>query len=249
MTHGGPPTSGSAPRSSQSPASGNGQPRLQLSPAQVLASSAAAVSAAVVASFFGVAGSLIGAAVTSVVATVATALYSHSLQVTRQRVRQRLPRPSADGAPSTRPGVVRTAVEELRHHARRLPWRAIAVGTVTVFLLALAALTLVEGLLGRTMAALLGRDAGGKGGTTIGRAVGISPRAASPSPSPSPSAVPTTASPSPSSASPSTGETPTASPSGESGSPSPDGGETSNAPAPGPETPPPTASASPPAPP
>ncbi|HLZ38659.1 MAG TPA: hypothetical protein VKP64_13095, partial [Mycobacteriales bacterium] len=136
MTHGGPPTSGSAPPSSQSPASGNGQPRLQLSPAQVLASSAAAVSAAVVASFFGVAGSLIGAAVTSVVATVATALYAHSLQVTRQRVRQRLPRPSADGAPSG-PGVVRTAVEEVRHHARRLPWRAIAVGTVTVFLLAL----------------------------------------------------------------------------------------------------------------
>src|SRR5918998_3183495 len=69
---------------------------VQLSVAQVLAGALAAVSAAVVASTFGLAGTLIGAAVTSVVATVAGALYTHSLERARTRIRiRRNPRTGA----------------------------------------------------------------------------------------------------------------------------------------------------------
>src|ERR671916_808240 len=60
-----------------------------LSVVQVLAGALAAVSAAVVASTFGLAGTLLGAAVTSVVATVAGALYTHSLERARARIRIR----------------------------------------------------------------------------------------------------------------------------------------------------------------
>jgi hypothetical protein len=180
----------SSPESAESPDKEQKKP--QLSAAQVLASSAAAVSAAVVASLFGVAGTLIGAAITSIVATVGTALYAQSLQVARERVTYRLRQPAADDG--ERPGVrtvAQTALDELRHHARRLPWRAIAMGTVTVFVVAVAVLTLFEGLVGRTIAALVGPDEAGKGQTSIGRAVGVERRTPLPTPSPSPSTVPT----------------------------------------------------------
>src|SRR5689334_18319190 len=53
---------------------------------QVVASALAAVSSAVLLSTVGVAGTLIGAAVGSVVATVGTAVYRYSLEASRERV-------------------------------------------------------------------------------------------------------------------------------------------------------------------
>ena len=52
------------------------------------ASALAAVSSAVLLSFFGVAGTLIGAALASVISTVGAALYSTSLKKTNDRLRQ-----------------------------------------------------------------------------------------------------------------------------------------------------------------
>src|SRR3712207_4577894 len=52
----------------------------QLSALQVAAGALAAVSAAVIASFFGVAGTVIGAAVASVVSTVGAAVYTESMR-------------------------------------------------------------------------------------------------------------------------------------------------------------------------
>src|SRR3712207_2108824 len=64
------------------------QPKgLQLSATQVAAGALASVSSAVVASFFGLAGTLIGAALASVISTVSAALYSSSLQKTNERLR------------------------------------------------------------------------------------------------------------------------------------------------------------------
>jgi phage tail tape-measure protein len=54
----------------------------QLSALQVAAGALAAVSAAVAASFFGVAGTVIGAAVASVVSTVGAAVYTESMRRT-----------------------------------------------------------------------------------------------------------------------------------------------------------------------
>ena len=64
--------------------------KLGLSATQLIASGLAAMSATVVASFFGVAGTVIGAALGSMVAVVGNAVYGYSLRRTRSRVRQTL---------------------------------------------------------------------------------------------------------------------------------------------------------------
>lgn len=70
------PTSVAAPR----------RDRMGVSGSQVTASVLASTSAAVVASFFGVAGTIIGAAVVSVIATVGTAAYGLGIRRTKDRL-------------------------------------------------------------------------------------------------------------------------------------------------------------------
>ncbi len=64
----------------------DGAGRLEVSGTQVAASVLASVSAAVVASFFGVAGTIVGAAVVSVVATIGSAAYSLGIRRTTHRI-------------------------------------------------------------------------------------------------------------------------------------------------------------------
>src|SRR3954465_9738705 len=71
-----------------------------LSPVQVAASALAAVSSAVLLSFFGVAGTLIGAALASIVSTVGASLYSASMKKTNDQLRRVLTRPDAAGEPA-----------------------------------------------------------------------------------------------------------------------------------------------------
>ena len=79
-------------------------PRTGLSPLQVIAGGLAASSAAVVASFFGVAGTVIGAALASVVASVSAALYGESLRRTEERLRRlRGSRPRTAATPVAAP--------------------------------------------------------------------------------------------------------------------------------------------------
>jgi hypothetical protein len=73
-----------------SPSSGT-RPRLQLSAAQVLASALAAITATIAGSFLGVNGTVIGAAVASVLTVTANAIYAHSLRRTGERVRTAAP--------------------------------------------------------------------------------------------------------------------------------------------------------------
>ncbi len=65
----------------------SGRRGLNLSAAQVIASVLATLSAAVAASFLGVAGTLVGAAVGSVVSTLGTEIYKHYLQRSEERLR------------------------------------------------------------------------------------------------------------------------------------------------------------------
>jgi hypothetical protein len=85
------PTS-SKPTSSQpaEPTTNTGPDRIGLSATQLIASGLAAMSSTVVASFFGVAGTVIGAALGSVVAVIGNAVYGYSLRRTRTRVRRTL---------------------------------------------------------------------------------------------------------------------------------------------------------------
>jgi hypothetical protein len=66
-------------------------PGVKISLIQVVATALAAITATVVASFLGVAGTVAGAAVASTMSVVGTAVYSHSLRRTRERVRTVVP--------------------------------------------------------------------------------------------------------------------------------------------------------------
>ncbi|WP_336205849.1 hypothetical protein [Nonomuraea sp. LPB2021202275-12-8] len=64
------------------------QRKFELSVPQIGGSALAAVTAAVAASYLGVAGTVIGAAIVSVASTVASAVYTHYLQRTGEKVKQ-----------------------------------------------------------------------------------------------------------------------------------------------------------------
>lgn len=157
--------------------------RLEVSGTQVAASVLASVSAAVVASFFGVAGTIIGAGVVSVVATIGSAAYSLGIRRTKHRLhklqtlRTTRPLPSVrteDGAP--RPAVPRATEPEPVGTAETgdgdAGWRGwlaerrwgVAAGVALVFVISLASVTLLELVGDRT----LGQESSGSARTSIG---------------------------------------------------------------------------------
>lgn len=117
-----------------------------LSTAQVTGSALAAGTSALAASFLGVAGTIIGALVGSLVATVASAVYSHSLRRAGQRLRVLRPVP-VHGRASAQPQVVEGPLRAA--HTRR--WPRLAVAGVAGAVLALGAITGIEGLLGHPL--------------------------------------------------------------------------------------------------
>ena len=132
---------------------------LGLSLPQVAGSALAAVSAAVAASWLGVAGTIIGAALGSVVGTVGSAIYAQSLRRGGDAVRRF--RPSRDGHE------VIIGEPAWRQRLAELPWRRIVVASALVLGLALATITLVEQIGGKPVSDLTGKRSGE--GTTIGR--------------------------------------------------------------------------------
>ena len=190
--------------------------RVELSIAQVATSALAAVSAAVLCSFFGVAGTVIGTAVTSLVATVAGALYSYSLRRTRTRLR-RLHQAGAASPPVAE--VLKTARQQGRRMLNAVPWAPIAIGSFSVFVLAIGVVTVIEANAGETLSALLGVGNSGSRQTTLGSLTHSGPTrhhkhrpTPTPTPTPSPTATaPPTSSPTPS---PSVVPSPTSTPCG-----------------------------------
>lgn len=87
------------------------RPRLEINWVQSTGGALAAVSSAVLLSTFGVAGTLIGAAVGSLVITVGGALYSYSIRATRQRVA------TAQTVAAARIGQARSRVREASQEA------------------------------------------------------------------------------------------------------------------------------------
>jgi hypothetical protein len=90
---------------------------LDLSLVQVVAGAGAALTAALQGSLLGIAGTLIGTAVGSTVATVCTALYTHQLHRTRDRL-QGSARSSLGWGPAS---------------WRTLPWQPVLAAVVVVF--------------------------------------------------------------------------------------------------------------------
>jgi hypothetical protein len=150
--------------------------KTDLNAAHVAAAALAAVTAAVIGSELGAAGTVIGAAGASVVTTVGTAVYQTSLERSRQRVRSLAQR--------AKPSATAQHESEPSHRSRRfvaLRWGAVIVGALGAFLLAMAIITGFEWANGRTV--------GGNGkGTTIGRVINDQPAAPTPATPPGPGA-------------------------------------------------------------
>ena len=113
--------------------------RLQLPITQILAGVLAAITAAFGASYLGVNGTIIGAAVMSLFSAVGTAVYTHSLKRTGERMRAAVPSRLA----------------------------RVGTGAVVVFVAALAVLTGVELIAGRPVSDLV-RGKAGSGTTAFG---------------------------------------------------------------------------------
>jgi len=171
------------------------QPRLGLSTPKIIAGALAAASAAVASSWLGLAGTVFGAVVVSVVASVGTALYATPIERSSQLVRNNLPprlaRAGTVGAPEQTPdpddnrplpaaAVAAAAPTGLAADAsvadapgqkrgRSVRWAGVAVAAVAMLSLGLGLLTGFEALVGKPAASLVG--SGGGGGTTLGRIV------------------------------------------------------------------------------
>jgi hypothetical protein len=157
-------------RSAQQSTGGPARPRLELSATQLAATALAAVTTTVAASFLGLSGTVIGAAVASVLSAIGNAVYAHSLRRTRDRVRRvalapvrpaPAPGPAAGwSAPSVqgRPG----------RPARSGGWRRLALGSAVTFVAVLALVTGVELVAGRPLSDLL-RGTSGSGTSLFGQ--------------------------------------------------------------------------------
>lgn len=182
------------------------QTKIQLSIVQVIAGALASVSAALVASTFGLKGTLLGAAITSIVASIGGALYTHSLHRARVRIQTRF-------NPYT--GAIERVVIRPPRARRPIRWGKVAGVAGLVFVLAMGAITIVEVAARRPVAALVGSVPSQHGGTTVGTLLQDAPGAA-------PISLPTIpASPTPASTvtatpngTPAPGQTPAAAPSG-----------------------------------
>lgn len=209
------------------------RPKLNLNAAQVAGGAMAAVTAAVAASRFGVGGTLIGAALASVVSSTGSAFYTHMLRRTGSGVRHALDEPitrrlphhnegadSRDGSspPPAQQGHDGRPTATLPEQpeapppsarSRHLPaWAVPVLATVLVFAIAVGAITCAEALTGRPAASWTGGPSPSSG-TTVGSVVSGGSAA---TPTPSPSAAPTSA-PSAAPATPGPAQQPEASPS------------------------------------
>jgi hypothetical protein len=160
---------------------------------KTIAGALAAVCAAVVGSYLGVAGTLIGAAVASIVGSLGTEIYARSLNKGREKLQTLAPAfvkaPAAVGTPP----VAAAAEEESPSHTvapkPQLRWKRIALLAGAVFVLAMGSLTVFELFTDKSVATIVGN--GTKARSTVGGLLNPGTGSATPTPSPSPSTGPT----------------------------------------------------------
>jgi hypothetical protein len=157
----------------------------QLSVPKLLAGALAAVSGAVVASFFGIEGTLIGAALVSLLVAPAEALYTHSLASAHKAARRSLLRRAGEQAGASQEATSQADPQPIR-------WQRVAVAAVVAFGLAVGAITGVEAVANQPLASLLESRPRQGGSTSVGVVVGGADRSAPPATrAPATSSVPT----------------------------------------------------------
>jgi hypothetical protein len=173
------------------PSSGSDKPALSLSVPRLCAGALASVSAAVIASTFGLAGTLVGAAISSIVVTAASAVYLHSIEQARTRIHYRTDYRTGEIVKEVirrRPLRISLWNRSIWHELR---WRAIGGSAVLIFLLAIGAITAIEVSAQRPLSAVMqGKSPAANDQTTIAALVhDVSGGSQTPT-SPTPTAVP-----------------------------------------------------------
>ncbi len=160
------------------------QDRLEINWFNVTGSALGAVSAAIVLSTLGTAGTLIGAAMGSLCITVGGAVYAYSLRRGRERLAAaqtlaarrpaRSPRtvspavhdrPTGPVEPTEAP--LASAESPWRQTLRELPWKRILAGTALLFAIAMAIILTFEVVAGRSLSSFTGGSSQTEGGTSI----------------------------------------------------------------------------------
>jgi hypothetical protein len=161
-----------------------------ISATAIVAGALASLSAAVVASFFGVAGTLIGTAVVSIISSVAAALYTGLLGKTQGLVQRtttvlrvspptsedhKAPPPGPAVGPEAAPG---TAGPSDGHAGRPVPpgspvrrWAVIGGAAVLIFAITIGVVTGIEAAIKEPIATALGVRHRGEASTSVGVAV------------------------------------------------------------------------------
>ena len=160
----------------------------QLRIPKLLAGALAAVSGAVVASFFGVEGTLIGAALVSLLVAPAEALYTHSLASAHRVARRSLVRRVGEQAGASQAGASQAGTSQAgtsqegtsQAHPQPIRWQRVAVAAVAAFGLAVGAITGVEAVANQPLASLVGSRPRPEGSTSVGAVVGGADRSAPP---------------------------------------------------------------------
>ncbi len=136
------------------------RPRLSIT--QVVASALAAITATFAASYFGVSGTVIGAALASVVTVVGNAVYSHSIQRTGARVRGVVPISIAQP-----PGEVAPKPDTMARPPRAVAWQHAALAALGLFLVVAGIVTGIELAAGRPLSNIV-HDRSGHGTSLFG---------------------------------------------------------------------------------
>jgi hypothetical protein len=155
----------------------------QLHVPKLLAGALAAVSGAVVASFFGIEGTLIGAALVSLLVAPAEALYTHSLASAHKVARRSLLRRVSEqaGASQEGPSQERTSQEATSQAGPQpIRWQRVAVAAVVAFGIAVGAITGVEAVANQPLASLVGSRPRPGASTSLGVVVAGADRSAPP---------------------------------------------------------------------
>ena len=137
--------------------------KLELSTTQITGSALAAMSGAFFASWAGTTGTIVGAAVGSVIVTVGAATYTWSLQRTRDAVKRTAAQVRLSG---------RMPAERPERQAGNLPWGKVALTSVAVMALGLGGITAIEAATGKPVSSYTGSS--DSTGTTLGSAIGSS---------------------------------------------------------------------------
>ncbi|WP_375497042.1 hypothetical protein [uncultured Jatrophihabitans sp.] len=146
-------------------------PSFGLSATQLVGTALAAITATVAASYLGVTGTVIGAALASVLTAVGNAVYTTSLRTTRDRVREVVPLPPVitrslpghprEETPPTLPSPRPRPRRPSPHPSGTAIWKRAALGAIGVFVVLMAVVTGVEVVAGRPISDVVRGDSGG----------------------------------------------------------------------------------------